>query len=162
MKNIPDPAALLDDVLAEPASTTDASLASVLRAVRARRRRQHLSAALTVLSLALIAAWLVVPRPVTLQTPAVTATSTPAPAPHAERGWSLNGAVERVGTMSLTTAERVTTSSPGLFFARIYTQPGITPEATDEDLFTLAGGRGVALARMGDGRTELLFAHAPQ
>lgn len=64
----------------------------------------------------------------------------------------------RVHSKSLTPGERVRGLTGLADGIRVRSASRLDVWATDDELLALAGGRGVALARMTDGRKELLFA----
>ena len=147
MKIPPDSSHLLDDVLDESVAPLD-SLGPLLRAVRIRRQRRNLAPVAGLLFIAgaawmwLHAPWLTAP---TRQSEPVLASATSPPL------------ADPLNSTALLPAERVATVADGLAGVRVRSAPDASIWASDEELFALAGGRGIGLARF-DGRTELLFA----
>ncbi len=142
---------LLEEVLAAPDATAD-PVATILGAVRARRRRRQLAPLACATAFVVLACvWTVAPwssREAGRASQADVALVVPLAV--------AKPAVERVRSRPLSVAERIATD----FAAgpvRFRTRPDDTLRASDDELLAMVGGRGVGLFRV-NGRTELLFA----
>lgn len=176
----PDPEALLDGVFSEESVRHD-GLASILIAVRARRRRRRLvpfaTAVLACVALAIGLFRSSNPGPRVLPLRVASpihpvrgvVESSRSELPSADvASWSLRTPspgssawtdfMTRVHSKSLTPGERVRGLTGLADGIRVRSASRLDVWATDDELLALAGGRGVALARMTDGRKELLFA----
>jgi len=155
--------ALLDDVLAGDAGL-DGSLGPVLRAARARRARRQVPAMMaTAAGIAVLIAWLWPMRTAEVATRALPESPVPA-AKVVEIVRTRPDAAARISSTPLPPEIRLSTAAagPGLAASyRVKTGAETVARLTREELFTVAGGKGLALAKMADGRMELLFAHAP-
>ncbi len=164
----------MDDVLAESAEAPD-TLAPLLKAVRARRRRRQLAPiAVAAMCVALGLVWRAGPLSESRRSgngddvaavagPAARAAETDP----ADDGTQVAaspvapGMDDRIRSTAMGSGVVVRTMSGPLVVTRLSTRADASLRLSDEELLQLAGGRGVALALMEDGRKQLFFADAP-
>ncbi|MGE3312190.1 MAG: hypothetical protein AB7O66_19665 [Limisphaerales bacterium] len=181
MKKPFDPTSLVDDVLAESVEGADA-LTPLLRTVRARKRRRQLMPVVgAAMAAALFLFWWLGPgvdsREAGGGNGTVVAKST-APAGAGalvEAGETANHALPtiEVATQPVTPVveDRIRSTAVGpdmvlrtkpdpQVVQRLSTGADASLRLSDDELLQMAGGRGVALARLEDGRKQLLFAGA--
>lgn len=150
MSEPPDPTPLLEAIFAEDADS-QSSLPAVLRAVKARRRRRRAVPLLTGMAIVAAAAlWMldririresrqVAVMPSTLSHPGKMAP------------------FQRVVSRPLSSGEIITTAAYRSDFSVVHSLALLADSATDAELLSLAGGRGVALVGKAS-QAQLLFA----